>query len=232
MKKTTLLLLTLITCSTAIYGQNKKAIILQQTKTIDSLNLESSKLTNLNIEIYNELVEKNKEINKLKESNSSKELLISANTEEISILKDEIVSTDDVIAKLKDVIALKGKEIAELKNAIIADSTEMATLEDLNEIYFEGTVIFESAYDGVVYISVKINKGELAGKTENLYLRCGMEDANYIDHTGNANFYGSGEGEGKKIKGDIILSNGKFENYETDEDDSKEIYRLKDVNYM
>jgi hypothetical protein len=86
-------------------------------------------------------------------------------------------------------------------------------------------------YDGVFYIDVEVNKGKLAGKTESLYFRSGMEDTNYIDYTGNANFDGGGEGEGKKVSGVIIRSIGNFENYETGEDDSKEIYRVKDLNY-
>ena len=231
MKKTTLLFITLIACSTAIYGQTKKDIILQQTKTIDSLNLESSKLINLNIEISNELAEKNKEIDNLEESIRSKEMINSTNTEEISKLKDVIVSKDEEIATLKNAIVLKDDEIASLKNATISENTIIVEFEDPKEIYFEGTVILESMYDGVFYIDVEVNKGKLAGKTESLYFRSGMEDTNYIDYTGNANFDGGGEGEGKKVSGVIIRSIGNFENYETGEDDSKEIYRVKDLNY-
>ena len=231
MRKTTLLILVLTAYSSIIYGQTKKDIIVQQIKTIDSLNLESSKLTNLNSEISNELAEIKKEKNKLEESNSSNELLISSSAEEISILKDQIVSKDELIVKLENEIASKDREIAELKNSTITNNAEIATLEDPNEIFFEGVVELESMYDGVFFISVKIDKGELAGKTESLYFRSGMEDSNSIDYTGNANFDGSGEGEGKKVTGVIIRSIGNFENYETGEDDSKEIYRVKDVNY-
>lgn len=231
MRKTTLLILVLTAYSSIIYGQTKKDIIVQQTKTIDSLNLEASKLTNLNSEISNELAEIKKEKNKLQESNSANELLISSSAEEISILKDQIVSKDELIVKLENEIASKDREIAELKNSTITKNAEIATLEEPNEIFFEGTVELESMYDGVFFISVKIDKGELAGKTESLYFRSGMEDSNSIDYTGNANFDGSGEGEGKKVTGVIIRSIGNFENYETGEDDSKEIYRVKDVNY-
>ena len=125
----------------------------------------------------------------------------------------------------------KDKESTELKNSTTTDNTEIATRENLNDIYFEGTVELEDQYDGIWYISVKIDKGELAGKTESLYFRSGMEDSNSIDYTGNANFDGSGEGEGKRIVGLLIQSKGNFENYETGENDSKEIYRVKEVNY-
>ncbi|MEJ6681432.1 MAG: hypothetical protein QNL21_05000, partial [Flavobacteriales bacterium] len=203
----------------------------QLTKIIDSLNLELSQLTNLHSKASNALAESNKEIKKLEENNSSSKLLISTNTEEISILNDQIVSKEAVIASLKNENALKDKEIGELKNAAIAPKFVIPTPVDQNEIYFEGTVLMESMYDGVFFISVEIDKGELAGKSEDLYFRSGMEDFNTIDYTGNVNFDGSGECEGKKIKGVVISSTGNFENYETGEDDLKEIYRIKDVNY-
>ena len=231
MRKTTLLILVLTAYSSIIYGQTKKDIIVQQTKTIDSLNLESSKLTNLNSEISNELAEIKKEKNKLEESNSSNELLISSSAEEISILKDQIVSKDELIVKLENEIASKDREIAELKNSTITHNAEIATLEDPNEIFFEGVVELESMYYGVWFISVKIDKGELAGKTESLYFQSRMEDSNSIGHTGDANFNGSGEGEGEKVAGYIIRSIGSFENYETGGYDSKEIYRITNVNF-
>jgi len=231
MRKTTLLILLLTAYSSIIYGQTKKDIIVQQKKTIDSLNLKATRFSNLNVEFSNQLEEKNKEIKKLKENVSSKELRISSSNKEISILKDQLVSKDDVITQLKDQIALKNKEIAELKNASQSKKAETATLEDPNEIYFEGVVILESIYDGVFYISVKIDKGELAGKTEDFYFSCGMEDSYSIDYSGDAYFDGSGDVEGKKITGVIIRSKGNFENYETGEDDLKEIYRIKDFNY-
>jgi hypothetical protein len=129
-----LLLLITICISSISFGQTKKDIIGQQTKTIDSLNLESSKLTNLNSDISNELAEAKKEMKKLEESNSSNELLISSSAEEISILKDQIVSKDELIVKLENEIASKDKEIAELKKSTITDNAEIATLEDPNEI--------------------------------------------------------------------------------------------------
>jgi len=181
MRKTTLLILLLTTCSYITYGQTKKDIIVQQKKTIDSLNLKATRFSNLNVEFSNQLEEKN-------------------------------------------------KEIAELQNASQLKNAATATLEDPNEIYFEGVVILESMYDDVFYISVKIDKGELAGKTEDLYFSCGIEDSYSIDYTGNANVDGSGDAEGKKITGVIIRSKGNFENYETGEDDLKEIYRIKDLN--
>lgn len=195
MRKTTLLILLLTACSYITYGQTKKDIIVQQKKTIDSLNLKATRFSNLNVEFSNQLEEKNKEI---------------------SILKDQLEE--------------KNKEIAELQNASQLKNAATATLEDPNEIYFEGVVILESMYDDVFYISVKIDKGELAGKTEDLYFSCGIEDSYSIDYTGNANIDGSGDAEGKKITGVIIRSKGNFENYETGEDDLKEIYRIKDLN--
>ncbi|MDG1777021.1 MAG: hypothetical protein P8H33_06500 [Crocinitomicaceae bacterium] len=195
MRKTTLLILLLTACSYITYGQTKKDIIVQQKKTIDSLNLKATRFSNLNVEFSNQLEEKNKEI---------------------SILKDQLEE--------------KNKEIAELQNASQLKNAATATLEDPNEIYFEGVVILESMYDDVFYISVKIDKGELAGKTEDLYFSCGIEDSYSIDYTGNANVDGSGDAEGKKITGVIIRSKGNFENYETGEDDLKEIYRIKDLN--
>ncbi len=137
--------------------------------------------------------------------------------EQLSASKEENIVSDAQI---------KVQEEVKPKNE--AKNTE---IEKPNEIYFEGTVELESMYDGVFFISVKIDKGELAGKTESLYFRSGMEDSNSIDYTGNANFDGSGEGEGKRIVGSLIQSKGNFENYETGENDSKEIYRIKDVNY-
>ncbi|MCH2229255.1 MAG: hypothetical protein MK105_02830 [Crocinitomicaceae bacterium] len=231
MKNTMLLILLLTASSSIVFGQTKKDVIAQQTKTIDSLNLESSKLTKLNGEISKELIEIKKEVQKLEESNNSKELLISSKTNEISILKDQILSINELIAQLESKIISKDKEIVELKNSIVTKNTEVVTLEDSNEINFEGTVELESMYDGVFFIRVKIDKGKLAGKTENLYLRSGMDDANTIDYTGNADFDGSGNLEGRKIAGVIIRSIGIFENYESGEEDSKEIYRLKDANY-
>jgi len=195
MRKTTLLILLLTACSYITYGQTKKDIIVQQKKTIDSLNLKATRFSNLNVEFSNQLEEK---------------------TKEISILKDQLEE--------------KNKEIAELQNASQLKNAATATLEDPNEIYFEGVVILESMYDDVFYISVKIDKGELAGKTEDLYFSCGIEDSYSIDYTGNANIDGSGDAEGKKITGVIIRSKGNFENYETGEDDLKEIYRIKDLN--
>tara|TARA_Y100000385_G_C12692410_1_gene466936 strand:- start:137 stop:604 length:468 start_codon:yes stop_codon:yes gene_type:complete len=125
----------------------------------------------------------------------------------------------------------KDKESTELKYSTTTDNTEIATRENLNDIYFEGMVELEAQYDGIWYLSVKIDKGELAGKTENLYFQSGMEDSNSIGHTGDANFNGSGEGEGKKVTGYIIRSIGSFENYETGGYDSKEIYRITNVNF-
>ena len=199
--------------------------------TLDSLNLELSQLTNLYSKASNELAERKKEIKKLEENNSSSKSLISANTKEISILNDQIVSKQAVITSLKNENALKDKEIGELKNAAIAPKFVISNPLGTKEIYFEGTVLMESMYDGVFFISVEIDKGELAGASEDLYFRSGMEDSNTIDYTGNANFDGSGECEGKKIEGVVIRSAGNFENYETGEDDLKEIYRIKDVNY-
>ena len=209
MRKTTLLILLLTACSYITYGQTKKDIIVQQKKTIDSLNLKATRFSNLNVEFSNQLEEKNKEI---------------------SILKDQLEEKNKEISILKDQLEEKNKEIAELQNASQLKNAATATLEDPNEIYFEGVVILESMYDDVFYISVKIDKGELAGKTEDLYFSCGIEDSYSIDYTGNANVDGSGDAEGKKITGVIIRSKGNFENYETGEDDLKEIYRIKDLN--
>ena len=231
MRKITLLILLLTVYSSIICGQTKKDIIAQQTKAIDSLNLKLSQLTNLFSKTSNELADKNKALKKLEENYRSSTLLISANNEEISTLKNQVVSKEAIIARLKNETASKEKEIVILKNAAIAYEAKIATLVDPNELFFEGSVLMVSIYDGVFYIRVKIDKGELAGKTEDLYYRTGMQDPKSIDCTGNATIDGSGASKGKKISGLIVRSTGDFENYDTGEVDLKEIYRLKEVNY-
>ena len=146
-----------------------------------------------------------------------------------------------VVASNNDHITMieRSKEFAEnwerkivvLKNAAIAYEAKIATLIDPNELFFEGSVLMVSIYDGVFYIRVKIDKGELAGKTEDLYYRTEMQDPKSIDCTGKATIDGSGASKGKKISGLIVRSTGNFENYDTGEVDLKEIYRLKEVNY-
>ena len=150
-----LLILLLTASSSIVFGQTKKDIIAQQTKTIDSLNLESSKLTKLNGEISKELIEIKKELQKLEESNNSKELLISSKTNEISILKDQILSINELIAQLESKIISKDKEIVELKNSIVTKNTEVVTLENSNEINFEGIEIENSKkFNHKVFIDV------------------------------------------------------------------------------
>ena len=102
--------------------------------------------------------------------------------------------------------------------------------QDKQEIYFEGGVESETLYDDIFYITVKITKGELAGESVDLYFQVAFEDANRVECRGNMKFDGSGEGEGKKIKGKIIRSTGEFENYETGEPDIKKIYRSIELN--
>ena len=102
--------------------------------------------------------------------------------------------------------------------------------QEKQEIYFEGEVESEILYDGIFYITVKIRKGELAGESVDLYFQVAFEDANRVERKGDAKFDGSGEAEGKKIKGKIIRSTGEFENYETGETDIKKIYRPIELN--
>ena len=104
--------------------------------------------------------------------------------------------------------------------------------QDKQEIYFEGEVEFEDLYDGINLISIQINKGELAGELVNLYFQVAFEDANMIPCKGNAELDGSGEAEGKKIKGKIIRSTGEFENYESGGTYTKKIYRPIELNWM
>ena len=100
--------------------------------------------------------------------------------------------------------------------------------QDKQEIYFEGEVESETLYDGIFYITVKIRKGELAGESVDIYFQVSFEDDNRVEYKDDVKFDGSGEG--KNIKGKIILSTGEFENYETGETDIKKIYRPIELN--
>ena len=238
------------------YGQSKKEQIAALNYSMDSLNVVLSTTRNkavkdiggLNttIEGLNTTIEDlSKEISDLKRDLSELESSVSTLKKDKMILTrenekfktdlEEISKTNvELEAKVKilnNEIASKERDRAELKNSTFMDNAEIAIPENSNEIYFEGTIELESMYDGVFFVSVRIDKGELAGKTERLYFRTGMEDSNSIDYTSNINFDGSGEAEGKKVTGLIIRSIGNFENYETGIDDSKEIYRVKEVNY-
>ena len=104
--------------------------------------------------------------------------------------------------------------------------------QDKQEIYFEGEVESEDLYDGIFYIAVKIRKGELAGESVDIYFQVAFEDANRDECKGDAKFDGSGEAEGKKIKGKIIRSTGEFENYESGGTYVKNIYRPIELNWM
>ena len=102
--------------------------------------------------------------------------------------------------------------------------------EEKQDIYFEGEVESETLYDGIFYITVKMKKGELAGELVDIYFQVSFEDDNRVECKDDVKFDGSGEGEGKNIKGKIILSTGEFENYETGETDIKKIYRPIELN--
>jgi len=136
--------------------------------------------------------------------------------EQLSASKEENIVSDAQI---------KVQEEVKPKNE--AKNTE---IEKPNEIYFEGTVELESMYDGVFFISVKIDKGELAGKTELLYYSCGTSDTDKIESTGDFDWI-EDENIGKKVSGVIVRSNCISENYETGVDYSKEIYRVKVLNH-
>ena len=103
-------------------------------------------------------------------------------------------------------------------------------IEEKQDIYFEGEVESETLYDGIFYITVKIRKGELAGESVDIYFQVSFEDDNRVECKDDVKFDGSGEGEGKNIKGKIILSTGEFENYETGATDIKKIYRPIELN--
>ena len=102
--------------------------------------------------------------------------------------------------------------------------------EENQDIYFEGEVESETQYDGIFYITVKIKKGKLAGELVDIYFQVSFEDDNRVECKDDVKFDGSGEGEGKNIKGKITLSTGEFENYETGETDIKKIYRPIELN--
>ena len=213
-------LITLISCSSVIYGQSKKDIILQQSQTIDSLNIQSDKLSKLNIQISAELAEKNKEITKMEGSISAKEEFISTSTKEIT--------------KLKDVILLKDQEISTLDKRLWQVFFDLQVEMYAERIYFEGTVVYEYMWEGGFSIDVDITKGKLAGKSETLFFWCNWCNGSAdIDDTGNTGFDGSGEGEGKKIKGYIILSKGVQEtDYESGEYEDIDLFLIREVNYM
>ena len=246
--KNVLLFGALVLCLNS-FGQSKKEQIAALNYSMDSLNVVLSITRNKaakDIGGLNTTIEDlSKEISDLKRDLSELESSVSTLKKDKMILTrenekfktdlEEISKTNvELEAKVKilnNEIASKERDRAELKNSTFLDNAEIATPENPNEIYFEGTIELESMYDGVFFVSVRIDKGELAGKTERLYFRTGMEDSNSIDYTSNINFDGSGEVEGKKVTGLIIRSIGNFENYETGIDDSKEIYRVKEVNY-
>jgi hypothetical protein len=103
-------------------------------------------------------------------------------------------------------------------------------IAEKQDIYFEGVVESETMYDGIFYITVKIRKGDLAGESVDIYFQVSFEDDNRVECKDDVKFDGSGEGEGKNIKGKITLSTGEFENYETGETDIKKIYRPIELN--
>ncbi|MDG1036700.1 MAG: hypothetical protein P8O87_07650 [Crocinitomicaceae bacterium] len=246
--KNLLLFWTLALCLTS-YGQSKKQQIVALNYSIDSLNVVLSitknkaakdigRLNKTIGDLSKEIAQLTIEVESLESSVSALEKdksNLARENEKFKTHLEEISKTNvELEAKVKilnNEIASKERDRAELKNSTFMDNAEIAIPENPNEIYFEGTIELESMYDGVFFVSVRIDKGELAGKTERLYFRTGMEDSNSIDYTSNINFDGSGEAEGKKVTGLIIRSIGNFENYETGIDDSKEIYRVKEVNY-
>jgi hypothetical protein len=99
------------------------------------------------------------------------------------------------------------------------------------EIYFEGIIKSESTYDYISYVEVKITKGPLAGRTEILYFSTIFNDKNQVVCGGNAENVGVGISEKKRIKGKIIESTGKFEDYERGGVKTKKCYRPTEINW-
>ena len=241
MKKLITVSLLLISVSIS-FSQSKKQQIETLTYKLDSINSvllrsidDNEKLsdTKLALEskislLKNENSSKDSKISLLKNENASKNGEISLKNEKIESLTKEVKSLEQDYQLVVAELELKSDSLDAcvyvLLNKNISENNK-----NPNEIYFEGIVVFIlTPYDNIEYIEVKIDKGELAGKTEELYWSCGTSDTNTIESTGD--FDVRYADEGKKVAGVIVRSNCMSENYETGVDYSKEIYRVKVLN--
>ena len=242
MKKLISVFLLLISVSIS-FSQSKKQQIETLTYKLDSINLvlirsidDNEKLsdTKLVLEskvslLKNENSSKDSKISLLKKENASKNGEISLKNEKIESLTKEVKSLEQDYQLVVAELELKSDSLDAcvyvLLNKNISENNK-----NPNEIYFEGTFKFYSTWDYQFYIEVKIDKGELAGKTELLYYSCGTSDTDKIESTGDFDWI-EDENIGKKVSGVIVRSNCISENYETGVDYSKEIYRVKVLNH-
>ncbi|MFD1552921.1 hypothetical protein [Putridiphycobacter roseus] len=127
---------------------------------------------------------------------------------------------------------MKTKTLLLIFGIILSTTLFSQEIKPTKRISFEGVVVKEYLGDGVFYISVKITKGDLIGAIETLYFSVGFDDNNKIECHGNADLDGTGMNEGKKIKGIIIASAGKFENFETGNVETLKCYRPVELNWL
>ena len=227
MKKIITILLLLI-CVSISFSQSKKQQIETLTYKLDSINSLLLKAIDSNRELNTTKIALESKISLLKNENASKNDEISLKNEKIESLTKEVKSLEQDYKLVVAELELKSDSLDAcvyvLLNKNISENNK-----NPNEIYFEGIVVFIlTPYDNIEYIEVKIDKGELAGKTEELYWSCGTSDTNTIESTGD--FDNGPDSEGKKVAGVIVRSNCMSENYETGVDYSKEIYRIKVLN--
>jgi len=220
MKKLITVSLLLISVSIS-FSQSKKKQIETLTYKLDSINSVLLRSIDDNRELNSNKIVLESKISLLKNENSSKNDKIESLTKEVKSLEQDYQL---VVAELELKSDSLDSCVYVLLNKNISENNK-----NPNEIYFEGIVVFIlTPYDNIEYIEVKIDKGELAGKTEELYWSCGTSDTNTIESTGD--FDVRYADEGKKVAGVIVRSNCMSENYETGVDYSKEIYRVKVLN--
>ena len=227
MKKIITLLLLLI-CISFSFSQSKKKQIEILTSKLDSINSVLLSSTDDNEKLSDTKLHLESKISSLNSKIGSKNDEISLKNEKIESLIKEVKSLEQDYQLVVAELELKSDSLDScvyvLLNKNISENNK-----NPNEIYFEGIVVFIlTPYDNIEYIEVKIDKGELAGKTEELYWSCGTSDTNTIESTGD--FDVRYADEGKKVAGVIVRSNCMSENYETGVDYSKEIYRVKVLN--
>ncbi|MDA9304023.1 hypothetical protein N9Q26_00705 [bacterium] len=227
MKKIITLLLLLI-CISFSFSQSKKKQIEILTSKLDSINSVLLSSTDDNEKLSDTKLHLESKISSLNSKIGSKNDEISLKNEKIESLIKEVKSLEKDYQLVVAELELKSDSLDScvyvLLNKNISENNK-----NPNEIYFEGIVVFIlTPYDNIEYIEVKIDKGELAGKTEELYWSCGTSDTNTIESTGD--FDVRYADEGKKVAGVIVRSNCMSENYETGVDYSKEIYRVKVLN--
>jgi len=217
----------LLICVSISFSQSKKQQIETLTYKLDSINSLLLKAIDSNRELNTTKIALESKISLLKNENASKNDEISLKNEKIESLTKEVKSLEQDYKLVVAELELKSDSLDAcvyvLLNKNISENNK-----NPNEIYFEGTVEFYATWDYINYIEVKIDKGELAGKTEELYWSCGTSDTNTIESTGD--FDNGPDSEGKKVAGVIVRSNCMSENYETGVDYSKEIYRIKVLN--